>query len=170
MANSDAIAYHAIGHIRSPWRTPAGAPIQPAAAEDVRGSLEIEPDYALGLRDLEGFSHVIVLWHMHLVRGHDLTVVPFLDTEQHGIFATRSPRRPNPIAVSVYRLLEIDGTTIAISGVDAIDGTPIIDIKPYVPRFDAPAAERIGWFAGRLDTVATARADDRFSGPRPRER
>jgi tRNA (Thr-GGU) A37 N-methylase len=100
---------------------------------------------------------------MHLVCGHNLTVVPFLDTAQHGIFATRSPRRPNPLAMSVYRLLGVAGTTVAVSGVDAVDGTPIVDIKPFVPAFDAPIAERIGWFAGRLADVATARADDRFS-------
>jgi len=164
LASNGAITYRAIGTIRSPWRVPAGAPIQPAAADDIRGALAIDPAFAEGIRDLDGFSHVIVLWHMHLVHGHELTVVPFLDTAPHGIFATRSPRRPNPIALSVYRLLGIDGTTIAVSGVDAVDGTPIVDIKPYVPRFDAPAAERIGWFDGHLDTVATARADERFSG------
>ncbi len=156
------ITYRAIGAIRSPWITPAGTPIQPAAAVDVRGTLEIEAEFAAGLRDLDGFSHVIVLWHVHLVRGFDLRVVPFLDTVEHGIFATRSPRRPNPIAMSVYRLLAIDGTCITVSGVDAVDGTPIIDIKPYVPQFDAPAAERIGWFDGRLDHVKEARADERF--------
>ncbi len=163
MENSSAITYRAIGSIRSPWLAAIGAPIQPAAAADIPGTLEIAPEFAEGLRDLEAFSHVIVLWHMHLVRGHDLAVVPFLDTAQHGIFATRSPRRPNPIAMSVYRLLGIDGTTVAVSGVDAVDGSPIVDIKPYVPAFDAPIAERIGWFSGRLADVATARADGRFS-------
>jgi tRNA-Thr(GGU) m(6)t(6)A37 methyltransferase TsaA len=163
LENSVAITYHPIGYIRSPWLAATGAPIQPAAAADIRGSLEIAPEFAEGLRDLDGFSHVIVLWHMHLVCGHNLTVVPFLDTAQHGIFATRSPRRPNPLAMSVYRLLGVAGTTVAVSGVDAVDGTPIVDIKPFVPAFDAPIAERIGWFAGRLADVATARADDRFS-------
>ena len=163
MPNNRTIAYRAIGYIRSPWTAPAGAPIQPPAAAGIRGFLDIDPQLAEGLRDLDGFSHVIVLWHMHLVRGHELTVVPFLDTAPHGIFATRSPRRPNPIAMSVFRLLGIDGSTVAVSDVDAVDGTPIVDVKPYIPLFDAPVAERIGWFDGHLGTIATARADDRFS-------
>jgi tRNA (adenine37-N6)-methyltransferase len=114
------------------------------------------------LRDLEGFSHVIVLYHLHLVRGYDLAVVPFLDENAHGIFATRSPKRPNPIGFSIYRIVRIDGTDVTVADVDAVDGSPILDLKPYVPAFDAPAAERIGWFAGRLDAVDGARADTRF--------
>ncbi len=129
--------------------------------------LAIDPRYAEGLRDLDGFSHVIVLWHLHLVADHALTVVPFLDTVAHGIFATRSPKRPNPIALSVYRIVAIDGTQIEVSGVDAVDGSPILDLKPYVPAFDVHAAERIGWFTGQLEDIATARADDRFAPSHP---
>ncbi len=168
MAKNNAIAYRPIGTIRSPWATPTGAPIQPAAAAGVLGVLEIDPRFAEGLRDLDGFSHVIVLWHMHLALGSELTVTPFLDTVRHGIFATRSPRRPNPIGMSVYRLLGIETTHVAVSGVDAVDGTPILDVKPFVPAFDAPHAERIGWLENRLGDIATARADDRFSGEPPR--
>jgi tRNA (adenine37-N6)-methyltransferase len=128
----------------------------------VEGVLEIEPEFTEGLRDLDGFSHVIVLWHMHLMTGHALTVVPFLDTESHGIFATRSPKRPNPIGLSVYRILRIDGNRVFVADVDAVDGSPLLDIKPYVPAFDVHDAERIGWFANRLDSADTARADSRF--------
>jgi tRNA-Thr(GGU) m(6)t(6)A37 methyltransferase TsaA len=163
MTEHGAIVVPPIGRIRSPWPTPAGAPIQPAAARGVAGTLDIDAAYVDGVRDLDGFSHVIVLWHMHLVRGHDLTVVPFLDHVQRGIFATRSPKRPNPIGLSIYRIARIDGGSIAVVDVDAVDGSPILDLKPYVPAFDAPPAERIGWYAGRLDDVATARADDRFA-------
>jgi tRNA-Thr(GGU) m(6)t(6)A37 methyltransferase TsaA len=114
------------------------------------------------LRDLDGFSHVIVLYHLHLVQGHELAVVPFLDDVERGIFATRSPKRPNAIGLSVYRLVRIDGTRIDVTDVDAVDGSPILDIKPYVPAFDALPATRIGWFEGRLDPLPAARADKRF--------
>jgi tRNA (adenine37-N6)-methyltransferase len=128
--------------------------------------LHVEPEFAAGLRDLAGFSHAIVLYHMHLVRGHKLSVVPFLDTVEHGIFATRSPKRPNAIGLSIVRIVRIDGADVNVRDIDAVDGSPILDIKPYVPAFDAPVAERIGWFAGKLDGVATARADARFEEPR----
>jgi tRNA-Thr(GGU) m(6)t(6)A37 methyltransferase TsaA len=105
---------------------------------------------------------VIVLYHLHLVHGHELTVVPFLDDAAHGIFATRSPKRPNPIGLSVYRLVHVDGARIDVMDVDAVDGSPILDIKPYVPAFDAPPSERIGWFDDRLDPPPNARADNRF--------
>jgi tRNA-Thr(GGU) m(6)t(6)A37 methyltransferase TsaA len=124
--------------------------------------LEVDDAFAAGLRDLDGFSHVIVLWHMHLMTGHELSVVPFLDDASHGIFATRSPKRPNPIGLSVYRLLGVDGNRVTVADVDAVDGSPLLDIKPYVPAFDVTEAERIGWFAGRLDAAHTARADKRF--------
>jgi len=157
------IAYRPIGIIRSPWTQPAGAPLQPASARGVDGALELEPQYADGVRDLAGFSHLIVLWHMHLVEGSALRVVPFLDDTERGIFATRSPKRPNPIGLSVLRIRAVVGCRVDVTDVDAVDGSPIIDIKPYVPAFDAPLAERIGWFAGRLDEIDGARADDRFA-------
>lgn len=157
------IAYRAVGRIVSPFKTPAGAPIQPAAARGVEGRVEFAPEFAPGLRDLDGFSHVIVLWHMHLCEGYSLDVVPFLDVATHGIFATRSPRRPNPIGLSVYRLLAVEPSALVIGDVDALDGSPVIDVKPFVPAFDAPAPARIGWLAGRLDGVENARGDDRFT-------
>lgn len=129
------------------------------------GSLHVDDAYVAGLRDLDGFSHAIVLYHLHLVRGYELAVVPFLDDAPHGIFATRSPKRPNPIGISIFRIAGIDGNTVSVIDVDAVDGSPILDIKPYVPAFDAPIAKRIGWFAGRIDDVETARADGRFSDP-----
>lgn len=103
-----------------------------------------------------------MLYHLHLVQGRELAVVPFLDDAEHGIFATRSPKRPNPIGLSVYRLVRVDGDRIDVMDVDAVDGSPILDLKPYVPAFDAPPAERIGWFEGRLDPLPNARADNRF--------
>ena len=109
--------------------------------------LHVEPEYAAGLLDLDGFSHAIVLYHMHLVRGHELSVVPFLDTVEQGIFATRSPKRPDAIGLSIVRIVRIDRGDVHVRDIDAVDGSPILDIKPYVPAFDAPIAERIGWLA-----------------------
>ena len=136
--------------------------MQPPAAGGVAGTIEIDPTFAGGLNDLDGFSHIIVIYQLHLVRESALSVVPFLDDVPRGIFATRSPTRPNPIGLSVYRLSRIDGTTLHITGVDAVDGSPVLDIKPYVPAFDAPATERIGWFTGKLGDIGHKRADDRF--------
>ena len=136
--------------------------MQAAAAQGVDGVLHIDPEFAAGLCDLDGFSHVIVLYHLHLVHGYELRVVPFLDTVEHGIFATRSPKRPNPIGLSIFRIQRIEETRVYVSDVDAVDGSPILDIKPYVPAFDAPATGRIGWFSGKLDALDTARADERF--------
>jgi tRNA-Thr(GGU) m(6)t(6)A37 methyltransferase TsaA len=126
------------------------------------GTVELDPAYAAGLRDIEGFSNLILLYHLHLIREPALEVVPFLDTASHGVFATRSPKRPNPIGLSVVRLLAENGTHLTVEGIDVIDGTPLLDLKPYVPAFDAVAAERIGWYAGKLDRSGAVRADSRF--------
>ena len=125
----DSITYTPIGIIRTPFAVEAGMPIQAVAAQGVRGRIELDPALALGLRDLEGFSHLTLLFHMHLITSPALEVTPFLDTKTHGIFATRSPRRPNAIGLSTVRLLHIDGTTLHIEEVDMLDGTPLLDIK-----------------------------------------
>jgi len=157
------IVYRPIGVIHSPWREAAGTPIQPVAAAGVAGQIALLPEFAVGLRDLDGFSHLILLYHLHRVTQVHLSVTPFLDTATHGIFATRSPARPNPIGLSVVRLVHAEGNVLHIENVDMLDGTPVLDIKPYVPAFDAPPVERIGWFADKLDTATNARADDRFT-------
>src|SRR5262245_48901842 len=137
-------------------------PLQPPAAPDVEGRIELERGYADGLLDLDGFSHVWVLAHLHRAATVDLQIVPFLDTEQRGVFATRSPGRPNPIGISVFRVLYVGGATIHVAGVDLLDGTPVLDLKPYVPAFDHVSADRIGWFEGKVDAVGVTRADERF--------
>jgi tRNA-Thr(GGU) m(6)t(6)A37 methyltransferase TsaA len=158
------ISYTPIGVIRSPFTAPAGMPIQSVAAQGVAGMLELAPTYQDGLQDLEGFSHLLLLYHFHLVRpSPSLVVTPFLDDQPHGIFATRSPQRPNPIGLSVVRLVSVAGTKVSIEDVDVVDGTPLLDIKPYVPAFDVRAATSIGWFAQRLDRLNHIRADQRFS-------
>jgi tRNA-Thr(GGU) m(6)t(6)A37 methyltransferase TsaA len=153
-----------IGIIHSPFPGPSDTPIQPTGAVGVEGTIEIEPELAPGLEDLEGFSHLILLYHFHLCQGFSLTVAPFLDDKSHGVFATRAPRRPNPIGLSVVRLLRREGSTLWVSDLDIVDGTPLLDIKPYVPEFDAPQTTRIGWLEGKTHLARGFRSDDRFSG------
>lgn len=156
------ICYEPIGTIYSPFTTPEGMPIQPAGAKDVRGSVEVRTAYEEGLHDLEGFSHIILVYHFHRVNGFDLTVTPFLDNNPHGLFSTRAPRRPNPVGISVVRLLSRKENSLYIEGVDVLDGTPLLDVKPYVPEFDAPGSVRTGWMEKVKRKVEEQRADDRF--------
>ena len=158
------ITYRPIGVIHSPFTDIAGMPIQPAGAEGVKGTVVVREEYGDGLKDIDGFSHIILLYHFHLSRGHSLQARPFLDTEPRGVFAMRSPARPNPIGVSVVRLREVEGCTLHIEDIDVVDGTPLLDIKPYVPDFDAPQAERIGWLSGRSKRSHRHRSDGRFQG------
>ena len=158
------ILYRPIGIMHSPFKTAGGAPIQSATAVGAAGQVTVFQEYAEGLKDVEGFSHVILLYHFHLSKRYSLTVRPFLDQKPRGLFATRAPARPNPIGLSVVRLLKIKGSTLYVDHVDILDGTPLLDIKPYVPKFDAWEAARIGWMAGRVDEAAAVKADDRFSG------
>jgi len=151
-----------IGIIHSPFTAPEGMPIQPAGAAGVRGTAEILPPYLPGLKDLDGFSHLILLYHFHRARPLQLQPTPFLDTEPRGIFATRAPTRPNPIGLSVVRLLRVDGGILQLEGVDILDGTPLLDIKPYVPAFDAPTEVRTGWLEEAAAQVKSQRSDDRF--------
>jgi tRNA-Thr(GGU) m(6)t(6)A37 methyltransferase TsaA len=157
-----AIAYRPIGVIHSPFKEPSGAPIQSVAARNVEGVVELFPQYAEGLRDIEGFSHLILIYHFHLSDRPSLIVRPYLDDETHGVFATRAPARPNPIGISVVRLAGVDGTRLHITGVDILDGTPVLDIKPYVPQFDAIETEKIGWLEDRIRMVDETKDDGRF--------
>jgi tRNA-Thr(GGU) m(6)t(6)A37 methyltransferase TsaA len=156
------ISYRAIGIIHSPYRESEGTPIQTTGARGVGGTVEILPECAEGLKDLDGFSHIILIYHFHLSKGYSLTVKPFLDDTPRGVFATRAPKRPNSVGFSVVRLVKIEGTTLHVEDVDIVDSTPLLDIKPYVPEFDAKEAERIGWLAGRAEKAAETGADERF--------
>lgn len=151
-----------IGIIHSPFTEPRGMPIQPAGARGVAGTVEVFEEFCAGLADLDGFSHVILLYHFHRSEGFSLSVVPFLDAQARGVFATRAPRRPNPIGLSVVRLCGIDGGVMRIENVDVLDGTPLLDIKPYVPQFDAAEDVRIGWLEAAGEGAAEKRSDDRF--------
>ncbi len=150
-----------IGIIHSPYTEPAGVPIQCVFANGVTGTVEVFPEFAEGLTDLEGFSHIMLLYCFHLVQGYSLMCRPFLDVRDHGIFATRAPRRPNPIGMSVVELLGIEGRVLTIGGVDVVDGSPLIDIKPYVPDFDVRLQVKTGWYEQAGNKQQTV-ADDRF--------
>jgi len=156
------VTYEPVGVIRSPFTAFEGMPLQSVAGAEVEAQIEMEPRLEPGLLDLDGFSHLFVIAHLHRGRPGGLRVVPFLDDTERGIFATRSPRHPNPIGLSVVRLLAVRGATLDIAGVDLIDGTPVLDIKPYVPAFDAVAAERTGWLERGAPRVHEVRADARF--------
>jgi tRNA-Thr(GGU) m(6)t(6)A37 methyltransferase TsaA len=156
------ITYLPIGVIHTPWTEMAGMPLQSVAAVGVAGTVAIAPEYAPGLRDIEGFSHLILLYHLHRMTGSALEVTPYLDTQTHGVFATRSPKRPNPVGFSVVRLVGVDGCTLAIEDVDMLDGTPLLDLKPYVPAFDHRDTNRVGWLGESALNVHTTRADERF--------
>ncbi len=156
------ICYTPIGVIHSPFKEPRGVPIQPAAARGVRGTVEVFSEYVEGLKDLDGFSHIILIYHFHLARKKSLLVTPFLDNEQNGVFATRAPSRPNPIGLSVVRLLKVEGSILEVENVDIVDGTPLLDIKPYVPEFDHFKVERCGWLEKRVCKLESKRDDGRF--------
>jgi tRNA-Thr(GGU) m(6)t(6)A37 methyltransferase TsaA len=151
-----------IGVIRSPHTWAEDTPIQPVYADRAGGRAEIRPEYADGLRDLEGFSHLWLIYWFHQASAPRLVVRPFLDDVPHGVFATRAPCRPNPIGLSVVRLVRREGTVLHLQDVDILDGTPLLDIKPYVARFDYRDGIRCGWVDG-VDEQ-TARTRGRRSG------
>jgi tRNA (adenine37-N6)-methyltransferase len=160
----DAIVFKPIGVIRSPFLVVEGMPIQPMGAQGVKGAIELNADLEPGLKDLNGFSHVTLIYCFHLSRGYSLHVVPFLDRTPHGVFSTRVPRRPNGIGLSVVRLTGIRGSVLDIEDVDVVDGTPLLDIKPFVPQFDNREVQRAGWFATRADKALVVKSDRRFAG------
>jgi tRNA-Thr(GGU) m(6)t(6)A37 methyltransferase TsaA len=154
------IEYHAIGLVHSPFKSMEGTPIQPSRAKQAKGTVELFSEYAAGLSDLDGFSHIILLCHLHKSRSYRLKVTPFLDVKPRGLFATRAPNRPNPIGLSVVKLLGIDGNILSIEGVDMLDQTPVLDIKPYVGEFDHQDNLRMGWLENARKDIDAA--DSRF--------
>jgi tRNA-Thr(GGU) m(6)t(6)A37 methyltransferase TsaA len=160
----DRVVYEPIGVIHTPFKKPDGMPVQPAGGKDIDGIAEVKPEYEEALSDLAGFSHVFLIYHFHRSRGFATKVVPFLDKVERGLFATRAPRRPNPIGLSVVRLRRIKGNKLYFSGVDMLDGTPLLDIKPCVRDFDFTEGFRVGWLEGKSRSAEGHRSDDRFSG------
>jgi len=157
------VVYKPIGVVHSPFKMPQDVPIQSVAAEGVMGYVEVAGEYVEGLRDVEGFSHLILIYHCHLAQDYSLLVRPFLDERLHGVFSTRAPSRPNPVGVSVVRLTRMEKNVLHIQDVDIIDGTPLLDIKPFVPEFDQRKAERIGWLEKNVDKMHSSRDDGRFA-------
>jgi len=159
------ISYQPIGIIHSPFTDLKDMPIQPASLSSAPGTVEIYPQYLAGLQDLDGFSHIILIYHLHRITRTDLTVTPFLDSKPHGVFATRAPTRPNPIGLSIVRLQRIEAERLYVDSIDILDGTPLLDIKPYVPDFDQPEPPvKIGWLENAPGRVQTFRSDERFVG------
>ena len=158
-----AIKYEPIGIVHSPFSALEGMPIQPPGAAGVQGTVEVFTEYQEGLKDLEGFSHIILLYHFHRSTEFKLQVIPFLDSELRGVFATRAPKRPNPIGLSIVKLLKIEGNTLQIENVDIVDGTPLLDVKPFVPEFDEQESVRTGWLERARKAVSHRRSDKRFT-------
>lgn len=141
----DQICYKAIGIIESPFDHAINMPVQSLVADDIRGKIVLDPKYLEGLKDIQLFSHVHVIYHFHLSRGYELIAKSILDNNEHGIFAIRAPRRPNPIGMSIVKIEKVVKNVIYFSGVDMVNGTPIIDIKPFIPAFDIPDDANSGW-------------------------
>jgi len=137
-------------------------PIQPTGAIGVAGTVEISPDFIEGLKDLDGFSHIMLIYHFHLSEGYELSVKPFVDDKLRGVFATRAPKRPNPVGISVVKLIKVEGNLLYIENVDIIDGTPLLDIKPYISEVDAHEVEKTGWLSGKAEKMHSMKADERF--------
>lgn len=157
------IRYKPIGTIHSSFKEPEGTPIQPTGAKGINGTVEVFPEYAEGLKDVEGFSHIILIFHFHLSRRAPLKVKPYMDNEMRGVFATRSPSRPNPIGISVVRLIGIEDNILHIQDVDIVNGTPLLDIKPHVPEFDMREVVKVGWLEKNVHKLSASRDDGRFT-------
>lgn len=160
------ITFKPIGIIHSPFKEPVGIPIQPAGAKGIKGNIEIFEEFKEGLKDLDGFSHIVLLFHFHLSKNFNLLVYPYMEDKIRGVFATRAPRRPNQIGMSIVRLEKVEDNILHISNVDIIDGTPLLDIKPFVSKFDCfdiNENEKVGWLKKRVKRVDEHRSDERFS-------
>lgn len=152
-----------IGVLRTPYQQKAGVPIQGVLAPGSEGTAEIFNTFAPGLKDIEGFSHLILIYVFDRSSGYELVCKPYMEDLEHGVFAMRAPRRPNPIGLSVVRLRKREGRVLHLSEVDMLDRTPLLDIKPFVPLFDHRKDVRVGWMAGTFrDGGFRETSDDRF--------
>jgi len=155
------VNYQPIGIIHSPFKENVGVPRQAVGASDIKGAIEVFDEFASGLKDLDGFSHIVVIFHLHMVKNPSLKAQPPWEGKEHGVFATRSPYRPNPIGVSVVRLENIDKNILHISGVDMADGSPVLDIKPHVPDLNPTKDVRIGWLTDNVEGMNKSKSGDR---------
>ncbi|NJK34408.1 MAG: tRNA (N6-threonylcarbamoyladenosine(37)-N6)-methyltransferase TrmO [Oscillatoriales cyanobacterium SM2_2_1] len=161
-SSTSEIRYLPIGTIYSPFKSPSGMPIQTVSVNTTEGTVEILAEFEEALQDLDGFSHIFLLYHFHLAKPFQPLVTPFIDKERRGLFATRSPARPNAIGVSVVELLGIADRILSIRGIDVINATPLLDIKPYIPEFDMRSSCRIGWATDQVFHANSTCADHRF--------
>ena len=157
------IKFKPIGIIYSPFNEPHGVPIQPSGAKGIEGSIEVFTEFVEGLTDIEGFSHIILIYYFHLSKKPSLLVTPFMDLHQHGVFATRASARPNPIGFSVVKLEKVEGNLLLVKDIDVIDGTPLLDIKPCVPEFDFSKVTKTGWLENTIRDIVETKDDGRFA-------
>jgi tRNA-Thr(GGU) m(6)t(6)A37 methyltransferase TsaA len=152
-----------IGIIRTPFFELDNMPIQPSGASEIPGEVIVNPELTEGLKDLDGFSHIYLIYHLHKVTQTQLTVIPFMDKEEHGVFSTRSPVRPARMGLSIVELVSVKNNRLTVRGVDMLDGTPLLDIKPYIEAFDCPVNSTSGWMNATREEVACKRSDKRFT-------
>ncbi len=158
----DLFTYTPIGVVHSPHTDISGMPIQPKGAIGIQGTIIIRSELAAGLSDLKDFSHIILIYAFHKSQGYTLKVTPFLDPAPRGVFSTRAPKRPNAIGLSVVRLITIHDNILEIENVDILDVTPLLDIKPYIPAFDAYCNAKAGWLDQSQENAASVKSDERF--------
>jgi tRNA-Thr(GGU) m(6)t(6)A37 methyltransferase TsaA len=156
------IIFTPIGIIHTPHKTKEGMPIQSSNAEGIKGFIKLKKKHIKGLLDLDGFSHIYLIYHFHKSKGFELLVKPFLDDSPHGVFSTRAPKRPNSIGISVVKLISIKDNILEIENVDMMDGTPLLDIKPYISEFDIHNNVKVGWIKGKKGLINEMKSDDRF--------
>ncbi len=164
------INFEPIGYIKSPHKEAEGTPIQTGGAKGIEGELELLSKHQAGLKDLEGFSHIILLYYCHKAGDNKLVRKPFMDDKEHGIFSIRAPSRPNSIGLSVVRLTEIKDNILKIKDLDMLDGTPVLDIKPYVPEMDVKEVTNIGWLEKNIHKMEVKKDDGRFLDEKEREK
>jgi len=156
------VSYKFIGIIKTPFNSKEGMPIQPTGAKGIKGFIEINPEFVEGLKDLDGFSHIILIYHFHKVSNYELTVKPFMDDQMHGVLSTRAPKRPNPIGLSVVKLIKLEGNILHVENIDVLNGTPLLDIKPLIPDVDFAEVDKLGWLEGKSNKMGDKKADNRF--------
>lgn len=155
------VSYRPIGIVHSLFKENVGIPRQAVGASNIKGIIEIFEEFSEGLKDLDGFSHIVVIFHLHMVKAPSLKAHPPWNGREHGVFATRSPYRPNPIGVSVVRLESIDKNILHISGIDMTDGSPVLDIKPHVPDLNPTEDVRIVWLTDKVEGMNKSKSGDR---------
>ena len=155
--HDDKFVFQPIGVIHSPHKEISKIPIQPVFCNDIEGTVVLDIEYADGLKDLQGFSHIYLFYYFHQSQKTCLRLKPYLSDQKHGIFATRAPHRPNKLGMSLVRLMRIKDNILHVKDIDILDGTPLLDIKPYIQRFDSKKNTRSGWQDTISDDAASMR-------------